>query len=79
MTTKRGCTRARDAVVVAVMKQYGAFGIADKSVLEHRQFKLAEEYGLVKGKLNNIELKASELTEDEDFDLLLSQIKSDLR
>lgn len=67
-----------DALSVAVMKSYGAYGMTEKPVLYHRQFELAEKYGLGIPKIGHMILKTANLIDDENFEDLISEIKSEL-
>ena len=70
---------AADAVAIAIMKQFGAHGLTDKSVLKQRQLVLAEELGLGSPKIDNIILKTSNLACDNNFESILSGIQTELR
>lgn len=69
---------AADAVAATLMKQYGAHGLIDQPILEHKQFTLAEDLDLGKSKKKDMDLKTSNLIEDENFETLISQIKAEL-
>ena len=69
---------AADAVAVCVMKQNGAHGMIDAPVREHLTFKIGEERGLGSSSIGDIELRASNLAEDPDFDGLLSMVREEL-
>jgi hypothetical protein len=60
------------------MKRHGAHGMADAPVREHLTFKIGEERGLGSSSMRDIELRASNLAEDPDFDGLLSMVREDL-
>ena len=50
----------------------------EKPVLYHRQFELAEKYGLGIPKIGHMILKTANLIDDENFEDLISEIKSEL-
>lgn len=67
-----------DALSVAVMKYYGAYGMKEKPVLHHKQFELAEKYGLGTPKLDKMIMKTANLVDDENFETLISEIRFEL-
>ncbi|GAJ08179.1 unnamed protein product, partial [marine sediment metagenome] len=50
----------------------------DQPILEHKQFTIAEGLDLGRTKKKDIDLRTSNLIEDENFETLVSQIKSEL-
>jgi len=69
---------AADAACVALMKRYGVHGVSDEPVLEHEQFAIGEGLGLGSPRRDKIDLKASNLAGDENFDELISGIRMEL-
>ena len=69
---------ATDAIAVSIMKQLGAYGISDKPVLENEQFIWASKLDLGKPIFSEINLKYSNLTDDPNFEQIISKIKDDL-
>jgi uncharacterized protein (DUF362 family) len=69
---------AADAACVALMKRYGVHGVSDEPVLEHEQFAIGERIGLGSPRLDEIDLRASNLSGDENFDELISGIRMEL-
>jgi uncharacterized protein (DUF362 family) len=67
-----------DAVAVCVMKRHGANGMADSPVREHLTFKIGEARGLGSSSIGAIELRASNLADDPDFDGLVSVVREEL-
>lgn len=60
------------------MKRYGVHGVSDEPVPDHEQFIIAERLGLGPPRLDEIDLRASNLSEDENFDELISGIRMEL-
>jgi len=69
---------ATDAVAVAILKKFNAYGLETKPILEHEQIKLAERLSLGNPKLENIDLRTENLAEDSEFETLITQIKNEL-
>jgi uncharacterized protein (DUF362 family) len=69
---------AADAAGVAIMKHYGAYGIAGNPVLGQKQLILADELGLGKRYAEDMMLKTSNLEGDKSFEDLVLEIETEL-
>jgi len=69
---------ATDAVCVALMKLNNARRVSDLNILEHEQFKVAMKLGLGSPKIEDIDLRTLDLTEDERFQDLVNGIREEL-
>ena len=69
---------ATDAVAVAILKQFKAYGLETRPILKHEQIKLAERRNLGNPKLENLDLRTENLTEDSKFETLITLIKNEL-
>jgi uncharacterized protein (DUF362 family) len=70
---------ASDAVAVCLMKQHGSSRLADIPVREHLTFTIGEQRGLGSSSISDIELISENLTDDESFDEVVSQIRKELK
>ena len=68
-----------DAVCVALMKQHGANRVSDRPVLEHEQFVIGERLRLGSPKIEDIDLRTSDLAGDSSFEDLISVLHLELR
>ena len=69
---------ATDAVCVALMKLNNARRVSDLDILEHEQFKVALKLGLGSAKIQDIDLRTLNLTEDDQFEVLVDNIREEL-
>ena len=69
---------ATDAVCVALMKLNNARRVSDIKILEHEQFKVAMKLGLGSPKIENIDLRSLNLTEDKGFQDIVNGIREEL-
>ena len=69
---------ATDAVCVALMKMNWAKRVSEIRVLEHEQFKVARRLGLGSPRMDDIDLRVSNLTEDSGFEDVVNGIREEL-
>jgi len=69
---------AVDAVAVGVLKQFRAYGLETKSILEHEQISRASKLGLGTPELTSIDLRTKNLEDDSNFEILCVLIKKEL-
>jgi len=69
---------ATDAVCVALMKLNWARRVSDIKILEHEQFKVAMKLGLGSPKIENIDFRSMNLTEDKGFQDIVNGIREEL-
>jgi uncharacterized protein (DUF362 family) len=70
---------ASDAVSVALMQRYGTVRVVDYKTQDQIQFRLADDLGLGKPNLSNIELSHLNQTNDNSFYDLMEFIKLELK
>jgi uncharacterized protein (DUF362 family) len=69
---------ATDAVLLSLLKHYGAHGFKGVIIPEHSQFTISEQLGLGKALAESIDFRIGNLAEDKFFDDLVSSIKLEL-
>lgn len=69
---------ASDAVCVALMKQHSVDRVSDRPVLSQEQFAICERLGLGSPRLEEMELRTSNLAGDGRFEDLISGIEDEL-
>ena len=69
---------ATDAVCVALMKMNWAKRVSEIRVLEHEQFRVAVRLGLGSPRIEDIDLRVSNMTEDGGFQYVVNGIREEL-
>jgi uncharacterized protein (DUF362 family) len=69
---------ATDAVCMALMKMNWAKRVSEVKVLEHEQFKVAVRLDLGSPKIEDIDLRVSNMTEDSGFQDVVNGIREEL-